>query len=239
MDMDKYSQQPWKLVAPLLIPKKFKMPDIPKYDGTSDPRDHVTAFFTGVERNDLTKQEIESGYLTELFSEKGRQACTKNRENEEPPKPLSQKGCMENIVDRYNDKVPDSSEHATVENVEEPDEMNALKAEVAKLRQETGRMMGKELEGMNFKELQKLEHQLTEGILFVKNKKEQVLLELLEKSRLQIEELGRSSCNHYSVNNQAANKISGGSSTLVCDSKSDSEEDSDTSLRLGLSVATS
>ncbi|XP_070048860.1 agamous-like MADS-box protein AGL18 [Nicotiana tomentosiformis] len=92
---------------------------------------------------------------------------------------------MENIVDRYNDKVPDSSEHATVENVEEPDEMNALKAEVAKLRQETGRMMGKELEGMNFKELQKLEHQLTEGILFVKNKKEQVLLEPLEKSRLQ------------------------------------------------------
>lgn len=31
--------------------------------------------------------------------------------------------------------------------------------------------MGKELEGMNFEELQKLEHKLTEGLLTVKNKK--------------------------------------------------------------------
>lgn len=32
-------------------------------------------------------------------------------------------------------------------------------------------MMGKELDGLDFKELQQLEHQLTEGILSVKNKK--------------------------------------------------------------------
>lgn len=31
--------------------------------------------------------------------------------------------------------------------------------------------MGKELEGLNFKDLQQLEHQLTEGILAVKDKK--------------------------------------------------------------------
>lgn len=31
--------------------------------------------------------------------------------------------------------------------------------------------MGKELDGLDFKELQQLEHQLTEGILSVKNKK--------------------------------------------------------------------
>ncbi|XP_075089575.1 uncharacterized protein LOC107805464 [Nicotiana tabacum] len=69
IDMDKYSQQPWKpSAAPLLIPKKFKMPDIPKYDGTVDPRDHVTAFTTGVKGNDLTKQEIES-VLVKKFSE--------------------------------------------------------------------------------------------------------------------------------------------------------------------------
>ncbi|XP_070004362.1 uncharacterized protein [Nicotiana sylvestris] len=49
VDMDKYSQQPWKPnVAPLPIPKKFKMLDIPKYDGTIDPRDQVTAFTTGI-----------------------------------------------------------------------------------------------------------------------------------------------------------------------------------------------
>lgn len=32
-------------------------------------------------------------------------------------------------------------------------------------------MMGKELDGLNFKELQQLESQLSEGILSVKNKK--------------------------------------------------------------------
>ncbi|XP_075074782.1 uncharacterized protein LOC142162338 [Nicotiana tabacum] len=59
--MDNYSQQPWKpSVAPLPIPKKFKMPDIPKYDGTTDPRDHITTFTIGVKGNDLTKQDIES-----------------------------------------------------------------------------------------------------------------------------------------------------------------------------------
>ncbi|XP_070022187.1 uncharacterized protein [Nicotiana sylvestris] len=60
IDMDKYSQQLWKPNAsPVPILKKFKMPDIPKYDGITDPRDHVIAFTTGVKGNDLTKQEIE------------------------------------------------------------------------------------------------------------------------------------------------------------------------------------
>lgn len=44
------------------------MPDIPKYDGTTDPRDHMTAFTTGVKGNDLTKQEIES-VLVKKFGE--------------------------------------------------------------------------------------------------------------------------------------------------------------------------
>ncbi|XP_070006890.1 uncharacterized protein [Nicotiana sylvestris] len=69
IDMDKYSQQPWKpSEAPLPIPKKFKMPDIPKYDGTTDPQDHVTVFTTDVKGNNLTKQEIES-VLVKIFGE--------------------------------------------------------------------------------------------------------------------------------------------------------------------------
>lgn len=59
VDVDKYSQQPWKpSAAPLPILKKFKMPDILKYDGTTYPRDHVIVFTTGVKGNDLTNQEI-------------------------------------------------------------------------------------------------------------------------------------------------------------------------------------
>ncbi|KAF7819044.1 agamous-like MADS-box protein AGL18 [Senna tora] len=49
----------------------------------------------------------------------------------------------------------------------------------------TRRMMGKELDGLKFKELQNLENQLSEGILSVKDKKEQVLVEQLRRSRLQ------------------------------------------------------
>ncbi|XP_070009726.1 uncharacterized protein [Nicotiana sylvestris] len=44
------------------------MPDIPKYDGTTDPRDHVTTFTNGVKGNDLTKQEIAS-ILVKKFGE--------------------------------------------------------------------------------------------------------------------------------------------------------------------------
>ncbi|XP_070028709.1 uncharacterized protein [Nicotiana sylvestris] len=67
--MGKYSKQPWKpSAAPLPILKKFKMPHIPKYDGTTDPRDYVTPFTTGVKGNDLTKQEIES-VLVKKFRE--------------------------------------------------------------------------------------------------------------------------------------------------------------------------
>nr|XP_009591158.1 uncharacterized protein LOC104088220 [Nicotiana tomentosiformis] len=66
---DKYSQQLWKpSAAPLPILKKFKMPDIPKYDEMTDPRDHVTEFTTRVKGNDLTKQDIES-VLVKKFGE--------------------------------------------------------------------------------------------------------------------------------------------------------------------------
>ncbi|XP_009758657.1 MADS-box transcription factor 23-like [Nicotiana tabacum] len=147
---------------------------------------------------------------------------------------------MENILSRYN-KAPESSELTTIENVavehESQPKVNELRAEVALLRQVQSRLMGKELEGLNFKDLQQLEHQLTEGILAVKDKKEQVLLGKIEKSLLQeekvslenealreqIEELRRSS-RHCQERALALENS-------VCDS--------DTCLRLGLPVDTS
>ncbi|XP_070014518.1 uncharacterized protein [Nicotiana sylvestris] len=44
------------------------MPDIPKYDRTTDPRDHVTSFTIVVKGNNLTKQEIKS-VLVKKFGE--------------------------------------------------------------------------------------------------------------------------------------------------------------------------
>ncbi|XP_070032417.1 uncharacterized protein [Nicotiana tomentosiformis] len=39
------------------------MPDVPKYDGTSDPQEHITTYTTTVKGNDLAPHEIESVLL--------------------------------------------------------------------------------------------------------------------------------------------------------------------------------
>ncbi|XP_010279518.1 PREDICTED: agamous-like MADS-box protein AGL15 isoform X3 [Nelumbo nucifera] len=94
---------------------------------------------------------------------------------------------MKRTLSRYN-KCLDCSETALVEygaKKQQSKEVNILKDEIARLRMANRRMMGKELMGLSLKELQNLEHQLSEGILSVKDRKEQLLLEQLEKSRLQ------------------------------------------------------
>ncbi|XP_068658234.1 agamous-like MADS-box protein AGL15 isoform X2 [Aristolochia californica] len=64
-------------------------------------------------------------------------------------------------------------------------EINTLRDEIRKLQTVNLQMMGKELTGLTLNELQHLEHQLNEGMLSVKQRKEQILLEQLEQSRLQ------------------------------------------------------
>ncbi|KAG5066395.1 hypothetical protein JHK86_010126 [Glycine max] len=51
------------------------------------------------------------------------------------------------------------------------------------------KLVGKDLTGLGLKELQNLEQQLNEGLLSVKARKEELLMEQLEQSRVQIEEL--------------------------------------------------
>ncbi|XP_070050692.1 uncharacterized protein [Nicotiana tomentosiformis] len=60
----KYIHLPYKLsAAPKLIPKHFKMPEVPKYDGTSDPYEHITTYITAVKGNNLAPHDIESVLL--------------------------------------------------------------------------------------------------------------------------------------------------------------------------------
>ncbi|KAE8098759.1 hypothetical protein FH972_016798 [Carpinus fangiana] len=95
---------------------------------------------------------------------------------------------MNHILSRYSkglnsDHPEPPSDKLLTEQAQ--DEVNALKDEFAKLRLAYLRMLGKELDDLSFKELQHLEEQLSEGILSVKDKKEEVLLEQLKRSRLQ------------------------------------------------------
>ncbi|KAK3217906.1 hypothetical protein Dsin_011876 [Dipteronia sinensis] len=127
-------------------------------------------------------------------------------------------------------------------------EASSLKDEFARLRLAYLRMSGKELDGLSFQELNQLEHQLSEGILSVKDKKEQVLVEQLKRSRLleqkavqenetlrkQIEELRRSRSSLMDQN-PLERRFSFTSSKV--NSRCASEDDhSDTSLQLGLST---
>uniref|UniRef100_A0A6N2L4W9 K-box domain-containing protein n=1 Tax=Salix viminalis TaxID=40686 RepID=A0A6N2L4W9_SALVM len=64
-------------------------------------------------------------------------------------------------------------------------EVDVLKEEISKLQVKQLRLSGKDLAGLSLKELQQLENQLNEGLLCVKEKKERLLMEQLEQSRVQ------------------------------------------------------
>ncbi|XP_070039676.1 uncharacterized protein [Nicotiana tomentosiformis] len=49
------------------------MPEVPKYDGTSDPQEHITTYTTAVKENDLAPHKIES-VLLKIFVDPGSSA---------------------------------------------------------------------------------------------------------------------------------------------------------------------
>ncbi|XP_060202897.1 uncharacterized protein LOC132631328 [Lycium barbarum] len=49
--------------APMKMPKRFRMPDIPKYNGTTDSNEHMTAYTCTIKGNDLADDERESVLL--------------------------------------------------------------------------------------------------------------------------------------------------------------------------------
>ncbi|MCE0482585.1 hypothetical protein HAX54_041494 [Datura stramonium] len=63
-DTKKYSKLPFKSSAtPTLIPKRFKMPDLLKYDGATEPHENIAAYVINKTENDLLPHEIESVIL--------------------------------------------------------------------------------------------------------------------------------------------------------------------------------
>nr|XP_016443053.1 PREDICTED: uncharacterized protein LOC107768436 [Nicotiana tabacum] len=72
-----YVQLPYKpSTTPELIAKRFKMHEVPKYDGTSDPQEHITTYTTAVKGNDLVPHEIESVLLRKFGETLTRGALT-------------------------------------------------------------------------------------------------------------------------------------------------------------------
>nr|GEX02232.1 agamous-like MADS-box protein AGL15 [Tanacetum cinerariifolium] len=90
---------------------------------------------------------------------------------------------LQNIISRYERNS--NSSYEPVPGAQEVDiEVEALKAEIAKLQKGQRLMMGKELEGLSYKELDNLERQLHNGMLAVKNRKDMALLEEIEQTKL-------------------------------------------------------
>ncbi|XP_041024556.1 agamous-like MADS-box protein AGL18 [Juglans microcarpa x Juglans regia] len=160
---------------------------------------------------------------------------------------------MEHILSRYSRSLEvDYPEHPSREHAAEQaqDDMNTLKDELAKLRLGYMRMLGKELDGLNFNELQNLEDQLSEGVLSVKDKKEEVLLEQLKKSRLQeqkamqenealrkqLEEKRRSVPKSVFLEFEPVERRFSQAGSKVVSTSSEENEHSDTCLQLGLSA---
>ncbi|CAN6444813.1 unnamed protein product [Victoria cruziana] len=164
--------------------------------------------------------------------------------------------CIKKTIARYNKSVDHFGPLTVADNERYAAEVNILKEEIKRLRQ----MMGKELTDLSLAELQNLEYQLNEGLFRVKERKEQLLREELEQSQLkekrarrenetlrkQVEELqvllpGQlparppKECNPFDAICSKKHNLTG--AFVLYDPKFVKNEDSDTSLQLGLSDA--
>ncbi|CAI9099885.1 OLC1v1036770C2 [Oldenlandia corymbosa var. corymbosa] len=180
-----------------------------------------------------------TGKLYEFASSRMEEIISKYRTNPEGAK----------LVPNGNDKEQSKNEEGRPQSPPQPpkpQQINAMKSEIAKLQLFQRQMTGKELGGLDLQELQHLEHQLHDGIMAVKDKKEKILLEMLEKSKLQEQKVAlenealkeqieeyRSRIMYHELGRK---NNSGGSTSTICDCRSDKDGNSDTSLRLGLSV---
>ncbi|CAN6444811.1 unnamed protein product [Victoria cruziana] len=154
--------------------------------------------------------------------------------------------CIKKTIARYNKSVDHFGPLTVADNERYAAEVNILKEEIKRLRLANMQMMGKELTDLSLAELQNLEYQLNEGLFRVKERKEQLLREELEQSQLKVEELqvllpGQlparppKECNPFDAICSKKHNLTG--AFVLYDPKFVKNEDSDTSLQLGLSDA--
>ncbi|KAL3832972.1 hypothetical protein ACJIZ3_007708 [Penstemon smallii] len=93
---------------------------------------------------------------------------------------------MKKILTRYNKCLDSTKAPELVEKPEkvEPKEVDVLKEEIEMLKLKEMRLLGKDLMGVSMQELRALEQQLNEGILCIKERKEQILIEQIAQSRM-------------------------------------------------------
>ncbi|KAI3739166.1 hypothetical protein L2E82_29563 [Cichorium intybus] len=97
---------------------------------------------------------------------------------------------MRGILDRYNRATEPSTSQLQIEMRQEQVELEVLRNEITRLRNENARLMGNNLGGMGVQELIQLEHQLSNGIISVRDKKNAMVFEEMEHLKHRERELG-------------------------------------------------
>ncbi|GJT21727.1 agamous-like MADS-box protein AGL15 [Tanacetum coccineum] len=97
---------------------------------------------------------------------------------------------MRGIIDRYNVATEPSTSQLQVEMRQEQAELEHLRSEVSRLRNENLRLTGSNLNGTTVQELHQLEQQLNNGLISVKEKKDAMLFEEIDRSNHKERELG-------------------------------------------------
>ncbi|XP_021736404.1 agamous-like MADS-box protein AGL15 isoform X1 [Chenopodium quinoa] len=95
---------------------------------------------------------------------------------------------MKRTIARYKNALETSDVSVgkpKLQQIEDLKEIDSLKDEISRLQVKQMRLLGKDLSGLSMKELQQLEKQLNESLLSIKAKKDQLLMDQLEHSRVQ------------------------------------------------------
>lgn len=96
---------------------------------------------------------------------------------------------MRGILDRYNRATESSTSQVQAEMRQEQAELELLRNEVTRLRNENARLMGNDLAGVSVQQLRHLEQQLSGGLVSIKEKKDAMLFEEIDRSHRKEQEL--------------------------------------------------